>query len=100
MINHIISLRMPCPICNHAPLIFVSCNSCDSTFAWCSEEDHPVGIYDGNDLRELGLGDTPGWAREGCPACKVDSLIYSTRQQVNLLGFPEAKIHSDATLAP
>jgi hypothetical protein len=93
MPGHIFSRRVPCPICSHTPLIFVSCGACDSTFAWCGEEDHAVGIYDGIDLRELGLGDTPEWAREGCPACKADSMIYSDREQVESLGFPPTEIY-------
>ena len=96
MPKHIFSRRVPCPMCSHVPLIFVSCSSCNSTFAWCGEEDHAVGIYDGTDLRELGLGDTPEWAREGCPVCKADSMIYSNREQVGNLGFPAADIFPKA----
>ncbi len=83
-------------MCSQTPLLFVSCSSCDSTFAWCGEEDHAVGIYDGVDLRELGLGDSPEWAREGCPVCKAQTMNHSNRRQVERLGFPVSEICSHA----
>ena len=67
MPNTIFSRRVPCPVCSQTPLLFVCCESCASTFAWCAEDDYPVGIYEGINLRELGLGDTPDWARDKLP---------------------------------
>ena len=96
MPRHIFSRSSACPVCSQVPLIFVSCSACNSTFAWCGEEDHAVGIYDGVDLRELGLGDTPEWARDGCPVCKADAMSYSSREQVDCLGFPAAEIYNQA----
>jgi len=96
MLSHIFSRRVPCPVCSQTPLIFVSCNSCASIFAWCAEDDYPVGIYDGIDLRELGLGETPDWARNACPVCRTDSMIYSTRSQVKSLGFAASEIFPKA----
>ena len=88
-----LSRRQPCPFCSHVPLIFVSCGSCGSAFAWCGEDDHAVGIYDSTALRELGLGETRGWARERCPVCKAESMAFSTQTQVEGLGFPAAEIN-------
>lgn len=90
--------RESCPFCGQGPLIFVSCRQCGSTFAWCGEEDHAVGRYDGTDLRELGLGSTRDWARSACPHCQTEALGYSTEDQVRGLGFePDSFLHGSET---
>lgn len=84
--------REPCPFCDGGPLIFVTCCSCGAVLAWCGEQDHAVGIYDGKDLRDIGLGETRDWAREGCPACQSAEMRYSTREEVLGLGFEPSEV--------
>jgi len=84
--------REPCPCCGEGPLIFISCRSCGAVLAWCGEQDHAVGVYDGKDLRDLGLGETRTWAKEGCPACKSAEMGYCTGEEVKRLGFTSAEV--------
>ena len=84
--------REPCPFCDQSPLIFVSCRSCGSILAWCGEQDHAVGVYDGKDLRDLGLGDTKNWARENCPVCRSAEMGYSSGEEIKRLGFQSAEV--------
>jgi hypothetical protein len=89
----LLSRRQLCPFCSHVPLIFVSCGSCHSVFAWCGEEDYAVGVYDQTSLREIGLGETRDWARQRCPLCKATALGYSTKAQVESLGFAATDLY-------
>lgn len=82
----------PCPYCGQGPLIFISCGGCGGALAWCGEQDHAVGVYDSKDLRELGLGESPEWAREGCPICKGSELGYSSGEEIKRLGFTSAEV--------
>jgi hypothetical protein len=75
-------------------LIFVSCCSCGATLGWCSEEDYAVGVYNGTELRELGLGESRTWARDSCPICKSGEMAYSSAGEVERLGFTAAEINS------
>ena len=84
--------REPCPYCGQGPLIFISCRSCSAVLAWCGEEDHAVGVYDGVDLRELGSGETRDWARKGCPVCRSGEVGYSSGGEVKELGFTSADV--------
>ena len=84
--------REPCPFCEGGPLIFITCRSCKSILAWCGDQDHAVGRYDGKDLRELGLGETKDWAHECCPACKGTEMRYSTSEEVEGLGFTSSEV--------
>ena len=65
----------------------MSCQGCDSVFAWCGEQDHAVGVYDGRNLCDLGLGPSREWAREGCPKCGGGEMGYTDRVGVERLGF-------------
>jgi hypothetical protein len=84
--------REPCPFCGGGPLMFITCRSCGAVFAWCGEQDHAVGVYDGKDLRELGLGETRDWASKGCPVCKGREMGYSSGKDVKGLGFTSGEV--------
>ncbi len=84
--------REPCPYCGGGPLIFITCPSCGDLLAWCGEEDHAVGRYDGKDLRDLGLGNIREWAHESCPLCKGTEMRHSTAEEVSGLGFTSSEI--------
>ena len=86
------TLLKPCPFCGQGPLIFVACAQCQSVFAWCAEEDHTVGRFDGPLLREIGLGASRNWARERCPQCGLAALGRATPDAVATLGFPAAEV--------
>ena len=86
--------RQSCPCCGQGPLIFVSCRSCGAKLGWYSEEDYAVGVYDGTQLRELGLDETRTWARDSCPICKSGEMAYSSADEVERLGFTTAEINS------
>ena len=92
-----ISRRLPCPCCSQGPLVFVSCRSCGAVLGWCGEEDYAVGIYDGTDLRSLGLGETRDWAREGCPICKGNEMEHSRPDEVERLGFTSSDLMSPSS---
>jgi hypothetical protein len=92
MSNPRLSRLQPCPCCGGGSLIFVSCRSCGAILGWCGEEDHAVGVYDGTDLRGIGLGKTRSWAREGCPMCKGEDMEHSSAEDVERLGFAADEI--------
>lgn len=81
-------LLKPCPYCGNGPLVFVACPSCRTLLAWCGEEDHAVGRFDGIDLKDIGTGPTRDWARQGCPVCGHSELQYAAKEEVDALGFP------------
>jgi len=76
-------------------LILITCRFCKSILAWCGDQDHAVGSYDGKDLRELGLGETKDWAHESCPLCKGTEMRYSMSEEVEELGFASREILSN-----
>ena len=89
-----LSRRQPCPCCGGGPLIFVSCRSCGAVLGWCGEEDYAVGVYDGTDLRSIGLGETRDWARDSCPICKGNEMDHSRLDEVERLGFTSSDLMS------
>ena len=79
-------------------MIFVSCRSCGAILGWCSEEDYAIGVYDGTQLRELGLGESRTWARDSCPICESGKMAYSRADEVERLSFTTFEVNSGLTV--